>query len=211
MKPSYQSILEKIVPEVDFLSATGAGVRPGTILESLEKDIEIGYLPKYLKGLESMTNENFKTKKEPYQLSISSAGGKVSHGGALKFMDTFGLKYQRDETYQITFKFNEVSSVRFANDLSKIDLERALAELKKQDRKLFARIRGHFVVLRVLYAKSYEINIEVEKNGSFEASGSANGIEAEAEMRISKKDDMLLVSNNYKVPFGVIAYKIKGN
>jgi len=211
MRTSFESLMGEVIPEINFLTASGAGIKPGSVLESLEKDIVVGYLPDFIKDLPSMKNKSFETIREAYDLKIHDIDGSASSDGALKFMDLFGLKYDRGLNYRITFDIAEISSVKFAQNLEKINFEIALEEFKTHNRKLFKRFKGHILVLRVLYANRYEISVEVEKNGKYQVDANIESIQVDTNMNFKKKENTLIVSANNAVPFGVVGYKIKGN
>jgi len=211
MRSSFESLMGEVIPEINFLTASGAGIKPGSVMESLEKDIIIGYLPDFIEDLPSMKNKNFETIREAYDLKIHEIDGSASSDGALKFMDLFGLKYDQSLNYRITFDISEINSVKFAQNLEKINFEIALQEFKAKNRNIYKRFKGHILVLRVLYANKYEINIEVEKNGKYQADVNLENIEIESNMDFEKKENTLIISGNNTVPFGVVGYKIKGN
>lgn len=214
MKTTFESLLEEIIPEINFLTASGAGIKPGHMLESLEKDIVVGYLPDFIKDLPSMKNKSFELIEEAYDIKLEEVEGTVSHDAAIKVMDLLGLKANHNLTYRLGFELSEITSVKFAYNLDKINFEIALSELKKlnkDSRKIFKRLKGHILVLRVIYANKYEISVEVEKDGNYEADVNVKEVDVSANMNYEKIENTIIVSNNKDVPFGVVGYKIKGN
>jgi hypothetical protein len=213
-KSDFESLMEEIVPEINFLTASGAGVKPGSVLESLDKDIIVGFLPEFIKDVPSLKDKTFDTKEEAYDLKMRNTKGSVSRQAAIQFMNLVGLKYNNNLNYQIDFDIAEMTSVKFADDLEKINFEIALSEYKKQDRnskKIFKRFKNHILVLRVIYAKKYEVKVSIEKDGQFEADVDVKEVDVSGNAGFEKKDNTLIVSNNEEVPFGVIGFKIKGN
>jgi hypothetical protein len=75
MKTSFESLIEKLIPEINFLTAAGAGIKPGTLLESIEKDIVVGYLPDFIKDVPSMKDKNFENIEEAYDLKVNKIEG----------------------------------------------------------------------------------------------------------------------------------------
>jgi len=211
MRSTFESLMGEVIPEINFLTATGAGIKPGSVLESLEKDIVIGYLPDFIKDLPSMKGRSFETVREAYDLKVNEIDGFASSDGAFKLMDLFGLKYDRSLSYKINFDIAEISSVKFAQNLEKINFEIALQEFRETKRNIFKRFKGHILVLRVLYANKYEISVDIERNGKYEADLEFKNVEVNPSMKFEKKENTLIVSGNSDVPFGVVGYKIKGN
>lgn len=211
MKTTFESLLEEVIPEINFLTASGAGIRPGSVLESLEKDIVIGYLPNTLKDNGIMTDKDFTIIEEPYDLTIDEIEGFDSNDAAFKLMDHLGLKYNKDLVYRISFEFEEITSKIYKHNLHKINFEQALYKLKKKNRRMFRRYKGHILVFRVLHANKFKLEIKVERNGKFEADVDVNNVDVGGNMGFGKKENTLLVSNNKEAPFDVIGFKIKGN
>ena len=214
MKTSFESLLEETIPEINFLTASGAGIEPGHVLESLEKDIVAGYLPDYLRDVPVMKNKTFELEREPYDLRIDEIEGTTTKDAAVSVLKFLGLKYNNQLDYKIEFEIKEITSVKFAENLDKITFEIALSQLKKMNagsRSIFKRFKGHILVLRVLYATSYEISVSVNKGHGYEADIDMKNVEAGGNLTTQKNENTLLVSGNPEVPFGVIGYKIKGN
>jgi hypothetical protein len=211
MRSTFESLMGEVIPEINFLTASGAGIKPGSVLESLEKDIVIGYLPDFIKDLPSMKGKSFETIREAYDLKIHEIDGFASNQGAFQLMDLFGLKYDRNLNYKINFDIAEISSVKFAQNLEKINFEIALEEFRQTNRAVFKRFKGHILVLRVLYANKYEISVDIEKDGKYQADVDFKNVELNPSMKYEKKENTLIVSSNSEVPFGVVGYKIKGN
>ncbi|NJO90973.1 MAG: hypothetical protein HC831_19930 [Chloroflexia bacterium] len=211
MRSTFESLMGEVIPEINFLTASGAGIKPGTVLESLEKDIVIGYLPDFIKDLPSMKGRSFETIREAYDLKVHEIDGFASSEGAFQLMDLFGMKYDRTLNYKINFDIAEISSVKFAQNLEKINFEIALEEFRQTNRDVFRRFKGHILVLRVLYANKYEITVDIEKDGKYQADVDFKNVELNPSMKYEKKENTLIVSNNSDVPFGVVGYKIKGN
>jgi len=214
MKTTFESLIEDVIPEINFLTAAGAGIKPGNVLESLEKDIVVGYLIDHIKGTPSMKEKSFNLIKEDYDIRLKEIEGTASQDAALKVMDLLGLKYDRSLNYRIEFDITEMTSVKFAENLEKINFEIALNEFKRLDRnsrKIFKRYKGHILVLRVIYAKEFQIVVEVEKNGEYQADVELKKVDVSAGMSYEKKENTLIISNNSKVPFGVVGFKIKAN
>ena len=214
MKTSFESLLEEVIPEVNFLTASGSGLKPGDVLESLEKDIVAGYLPDYLKALPVMKDQSFQLTQQPYDLQLQEIDGSTSNEASITLMKFLGLKYNADYTYRIDFDIKEITSVKFAENLDKITFEIALNQLKKsgkENKRIFKRFKGHLLVLRVLYATKFEVSVEVDKGSGFEADVDVKNVSIDGNVTSSKKENTLIVSGNPEVPFGVIGYKIKGN
>ena len=214
MKTSFESLLENVIPEINFLTATGAGLKPGAVLESLEKDIVAGYLPDFLKDVPSMKDKTFELIREPYDVRLQEIDGSTSNDAAITLMKFLGLKYNSEYIYRIDFDIKEITSVKFAENLDKIAFEIALDQLKnlnKENRQIFKRFKGHILVLRVLYATEFQVSVEVDKGNGFVADIDVKNISIEGDVKTEKKENTLLISGNPKVPFGVIGYKIKGN
>jgi len=211
MKTSFESLIQKLIPEINFLTAAGAGVKPGTLLESMEKDIVVGHLPDFIKNVPLMKDKNFEIIEEAYDLKVNKIEGSESHDAALKLMDFLGLKFDKNLKYKIDFEIEEMTSTKFGQNLDKINFEIALGQLKKINKKLFKKIKGYFLVFRVLYANKYKVSIEVEKEGDFEADVDVKNVDVEANVNFEKENNTLLISKNSEVPFGVIGYIIKKN
>lgn len=208
MSNTFEKLLEKQLSELNFLTTSGADIKPGSVLESLEKDIVIGYLPKYLKET-SINEDSLKTEEIPYDIKLDKLSGITSAEGALDVMKMFGIKYNKNKTYKIDLEITGITAVRFANDIDKIDFEIALEEFAEQNRKIFRKFKNHFLVTKVVYADSFIITIETEKNGKFEADSTFNEVNFGGETKVEKKENAILVSNNKEIPFGVECYKIK--
>jgi hypothetical protein len=214
MKTSFESLLEDVIPEINFLTATGAGVKPGSVLESLEKDIIAGYLPDYLMSVPVMQDKSLELIEEPYDLRVDVIEGSTSHEAAIRAMKIFGLKFNKTLTYKIDFEIKGIKSIRFKDNLDKITFEIALNQLKKSEkdnRRIFKRFKGHILVLSVLYATEFKVSVEIDKGHGFEADVDVNNVSMDGNVSIRKKENTMLVSGNPDVPFGVIGYKIKGN
>lgn len=214
MKTSFESLLEKTIPEINFITTGGTDIVPGHLLESLEKDIVTGYLPDYLREMPVMKNKKFELEREPYDLRIDKIQGTTSRGASLNLMKFLGLKYDKKLDYKIDFKIKEITSVKFAENLDKITFEIALNQLKKANadsRNIFKRFKGHILVLRVLYATTYEISVSINKGYGYEADIDLKNVQVGGKFKVKKKENTLLVSSSPKFPFGVIGYKIKGN
>ncbi len=209
MSTSFETIMEKKIPEINFFSASGTSIRPGSVLESLDKDIEYGYLPKYIKDFHQFEEMKFDTIEEPYNLYTQEISGEVEFGAAAKFMKLVGLKFDGHKNYKIKFEITGITAKRFKEDIQALDLELALAELKKSNKKIFKKFKKHFLVMKALYADEYRVTVEVEKGGSFEADVNAQSVDVEGSAHFKKKENSLIVSQNSSVPFGVIGYKIK--
>lgn len=211
MKTAFESLIEKLIPEINFLTAAGAGIKPGTLLESIEKDIVVGYLPDFIKDVPSMKDKTFENIEEAYDLKVSEINGSESYKAAFKLMELLGLKFDKNLKYKIDFDIEEMTSIKFGQNLDKINFEIALGQLKKIDKKLFKKIKGYFLVFRVLYANKYKVKIEVEKDGNFEADVNVKNVDVEGNVNFKKENNTLLISKNSEVPFGVIGYIIKKN
>jgi len=214
MKTSFESLLEDTIPEINFLTAAGADLEPGHVLESLEKDIIAGYLPKFIKQVPIMQGQKFELISEPYDISVDEIEGTSTDDAAISVMKFLGLKYNRELKYKIDFDIKELTSVKFADNLDKITFEIALSQLKKtgkESKSIFKRFKGHILVLRVLYATKYEITVNIDKGSGFEADIDVKNVDVEGDLNIERKENTILVSGNPAVPFGVIGYKIKGN
>ena len=211
MKTTFESQIENVIPEINFLTVSSAGIKPGTLLESMEKDIVVGYLPDFIKIVPSMKDKNFETIEEAYDLKVNKIEGSESFDAAIKLMDFLGLKFDKTLKYKIDFEIEEMTSIKFGQNLDKINFEIALGQLRKMDRKLFKKIKGYFLVFRVLYANKYRVSIEVEKEGGFEADVDVKNVDVETNVNSKKENNTLLISKNSEVPFGVIGYMIKKN
>ena len=212
MKTSFESLLEKLIPEINFLTVASAGVRPGHVLESLDKDIIAGYLPEFIKDVPIMAGKDFETIEEPYSINLGKTEGTNSNEAALKVMKFLGLKFNRNINYKIDFNIKEIRSVRFKDNLDKITFELALDQLKKNgghDKLVFKKFKGHILVLRVLYATEFEVTVAVDKGNGFESDVNLENVEVEAGLNYIKKENTVLISQGANVPFGVIGYKIK--
>lgn len=209
MSTTFETIMEKKIPEINFFSASGSSIRPGTVLESLDKDIEYGYLPKYIKGFDEFKEMDFETVEEPYNIFLQDVSGEVEFGAAAKFMKLVGLKFDGHKNYKIKFEITGIIAKRFKENILAVDLEIALADLKKSNKKIFKKFKNHFLVMKVLYANEYKVTVEVEKGGSFEADVNVQSVDVEGSAHFKKKESSLIVSQNSSVPFGVIGYKIK--
>lgn len=208
MRNAFEKLLEKKIPELNILTAVGADVRPGSVLESLEKDNIIGYLPKYLGG--SVIDKNsLEVNEVPYDIHLDKLSGITSADGALDIMKSVGLKFDSKRSYKIDLEIKGISSLTFANDISKIDFEIAIHKFAKENKDVFKRFKNHFLVIRVLYANEFKISVETEKNGKFEAETSLKDIEFNGNANVKKEGNAILVSNNKEIPFGVVCYKIK--
>ena len=211
MKTAFESLIEKLIPEINFLTAAGAGIKPGTLLESIEKDIVVGYLPDFIKDVPSMKDKTFENIEEAYDLKVSEINGSESYEAAFKLMELLGLKFDKNLRYKIDFDIEEMTSIKFGQNLDKINFEIALGQLRKIDKKLFKKIKKYFLVFRVLYANKYKVTIEVEKDGNFEADVNVKNVDVEGNVSFKKENNTLLISKNSEVPFGVIGYIIKKN
>jgi hypothetical protein len=209
MATSFETIMEKKIPEINFLSASGANIRPGSVLESLDKDIEYGYLPKYIKDHDLFKDKKFEVIEEPYDILVKDISGELEFDAAANFMKIVGLKFDGRKKYKINFEINEIRAKRFKEDITPLDLELALNYLRKNNKKVFKKFKNHFLVIKVLYANKYSVTVEVKKGGSFEADVNVPSVNVEAGASFKKKENTLIVSQNSTVPFGVIGYKIK--
>ena len=201
--------MEKMIPEINFLTVSGTSIRPGSILESLDKDIEYGYLPTFLKYLPKFKDKSFEVVEEPYDIQMEEIKGEAEYGAAANFMKMIGLKFDAAKKYRLKFEITGITAIRFKEEIHPLDIEIALKDLRKLDRKAFKKIKGHFLVFKVLYADQYKVTVEVEKNGSFEADVNLETVEVEANADFKKKENSIIVSHNSSVPFGVVGYKIK--
>ncbi|TLX74143.1 hypothetical protein E9993_13675 [Labilibacter sediminis] len=211
MKTSFESLMESIVPEINFLTSAGSNIKPGTVLESQEKEIPIGYLPGDLQDNGIANNRAFETMFEDYDIREDEIDGMIKGSAALKFMKIVGLKYKSYQEYEIDFDITNIKAELFKENLLKIFFEQALNQLKKKNRRLFRRYRGHFLVTNVIYAESFEVEVKVKKNGEYLATVDINDIDVEVGASKEVNQNSLLVSNNNNVPIGVIGFKIKGN
>ncbi|MEM8565580.1 MAG: hypothetical protein AAGF85_03920 [Bacteroidota bacterium] len=214
MKTSFESLIEDAVPEINFLTASGSGLKPGHVLESLEKDIVAGYLPDYLKGTSVMKDKSLDLVNEPYDIRVDEIEGTLTRDAAISVMKFLGIKYNSKLKYKIDFDIKEITSTKFKENLDKITFEIALNEFKKENRdsrKIFKRFKGHILVLRVIYATEFEIKVDIDKGNGFEADVNLESVDINGSFNATKKENTLLVSANPDVPFGVIGYKIKGN
>ncbi len=208
MSNAFERLIEKSIPELNILTAAGADIKPGSVMESLEKDIIIGYLPKYLD--DSMIDKSaLQIEEFPYDIKLQKLSGLKSADGALDIMKMLGLKFDSTKAYKIDLEINGLTSFRFANDINIIDFEIALGKLAKKDKKLFKRFRNHFLVTRVVYAKEFKVTVEIEKAGKFEADLALENINVAGNTNFQKKENAILVSNNTEVPFGVVCFQIK--
>ncbi|NQU87100.1 MAG: hypothetical protein HQ541_15190 [Mariniphaga sp.] len=201
--------MEKQIPEINFLTASGGDIKPGSILESQNKDIVIGYLPKYFKNIPPFNEENLSVIEVPYNIQLDKISGITSANGALNIMNSLGLKYDSKLNYKIDLEINEITSFKFANDLGIIDFEQAIEKLAKTNKSLFKKIKNHYLVIRVIYAGSYKVTIDIEKNEKFEADNKLEGIDFKGSAEFKKEENSVLINNNKDVPFGVICFKIK--
>lgn len=208
MSNAFEQLIEKAIPELNILTAAGADIKPGSVMQSLEKDIVIGYLPKYLD--DTMIDKSaLQTEEFPYDIKLQKLSGLKSADGALEIMKLFGLKFNSSKSYKIDLEINGLTSFRFANDISIIDFGRALRKLEKKDKDLFKQFKNHFLVSRVVYAKEFKVSVEVEKAGKFEADTTLENIDITGNASFKKKENAILVSNNTEVPFGVVCFQIK--
>jgi hypothetical protein len=209
MKTTFETLLQDVIPEINFLTASGAGIKPGTLLESIDNDKEVGYLPNYIKDVPAMKNKNFTTIQEAYDLQVTQIKGSESYDAAIKLMDILGLNFDKNLKYKIDFEIEEMTSKKFGQDLDKISFEISLGQLRKTNKKLFKKIKGYYLVFRVLYANKYKVSVEVEKDGGFEADVNVKNVKVEGNVNFEKENNTLLISHNSEVPFGVIGYMIK--
>ncbi len=209
MSASFESIMEKKIPEINFLSASGTTIRPGSVLESLDKDLEYGYLPKYIQDHYLFKNKKFDTIEGPYDILLKDIRGEVEFGAAAKFMNLVGLKFNSNKNYKLNFEITDIRAIRFREDILPVDLELALNHLRKSNKSIFKKFKNRFLVTKVLYANQYKVTVEVEKGGSFEADVNVQSVDVEIGAKFKKKENSLIVSQNSSVPFGVIGYKIK--
>jgi hypothetical protein len=209
MSSSFETIMEKMIPEINFLSVSGTSIRPGSVLESLDKDIEYGYLPRYIKDIPEFQDKSFEVTEGPYDILLKEIKGEAEFGAAADFMKMIGLKFDVNKKYKLKFEISEITAKRFREDILPIDLELALNYLRRNNRHVFNKFKGHFLVFKVLYANQYKVTVEVEKNGRFEADINVPSVDVEADANFTKKENSIIVSHNSSVPFGVIGYKIK--
>lgn len=209
MSATFETIMEKNIPEINFFSASGTNVRPGSILESLDKDIEWGYLPSYMNDYPPFANKNFETIESPYNILLKNINGEVELEAAANFMKFIGLKFDARKKYKIEFFITGITSKGFKEDITPMDFELALNHLRKSNKNLYKKAQGHFLVFKVLYANEYKVNIEVEKEGHFEPEINVPSVQVEGNAKFKKTENSILVSHNSSVPFGVIGYKIK--
>lgn len=208
MKNAFESLLEKKLPELNILSVSGADIKPGSVLESLEKDIVIGYLPKYLTNTTIDINK-LEVEEVPYAINLEKLSGISSENGALNIMKTLGLTFNSSKNYSIDLEIKGITSYRFANEINKIDFEIALDEFAKQNKKIYKKFKNHFFVTRVVFADEFKITVHVEKNGEFKADLKLNEINFDGNATVKKEENAILVSNNKEVPFAVVCFKIK--
>lgn len=210
MSNAFEQLIEKAIPELNILTAAGADIKPGSVMESLEKDIVIAYLPKYLD--DTMIDKSaLQIEEFPYDIKLQKLTGLKSADGALNIMKLFGLKFNSSKSYKIDLEINGLTSFRFANDMNVIDFEIALKKFAKKDKDTFKRFKNHFLVTRVVYAKEFKVSVEVEKAGKFEADTTLENIDFTGNTSFKKKENAILVSNNTEVPFGVVCFQIKNN
>lgn len=208
MRNAFEKLIEKKLPELNVLTVSGADIKPGSILESLEKDLVIGYLPKYLDN-SVIDKDLLEITEVQYNIQLEKLNGLTSADGAIDVMKTVGLKFDSKKSYKIDLEINDVTSFRFANDINKIDFEIAIEKFAKKNRKIYKKFKNHFLVTRVIYANEFKVIVEVEKNGKFEAESSLDEINFKGNANVEKKENAILVSNNKEIPFGVVCYKIK--
>ncbi|NPA36875.1 MAG: hypothetical protein GXO47_08500 [Chlorobi bacterium] len=209
MNPSFESIMEKMIPEINFLTVSGTSIRPGSVLESLEKDIEYGYLPTYLKQVPGFRDKNFDTVEGPYDIQMENIKGEAEYGAAATFMKMIGLKFDVNKKYKLKFEITDIIAKRFKEDIYPMDIEIALKYLRKHNRQAYRKLKGHFLVFKVLYANQYKVTVEIEKSGRFEADVNVKSVDVEADANYKKEENSIIVSHNSSVPFGVIGYQIK--
>jgi hypothetical protein len=151
MKTSFETLLEGVIPEINFLTVGGKGIKPGHVLESLEKDIVAGYLPEYLKSVPVMKDKNLDLMREPYDIRLDEIEGSTSSDSAISVMNFLGLKYQKNLSYKIDFDIKEITSVKFSENLDKIFFEIALSQLKKTDKESKSIFAYHDVYLGLCF------------------------------------------------------------
>ena len=157
-------------------------------------------------------DETFETKTVAYDLMLNRISAGERGAAAIRVLRNLGINIKRKRNYVIEFNITEVKAKKFKNNLGKIDFELALAALKDRDRDLFKRLKNHILVFEVLYASKYELSLDMISTSSAEADVDIrNDIEVEGSIEYDKSENTFLISNNEKVPFGVIGYKIKGN
>ncbi len=124
-------------------------------------------------------------------------------------MSYLGLEYDSKKSYKIDLEISGITSIKFANDINKIEFELAIEQLAKKNRAVYKKFKNHFLITRVIYAESFKITVDIEKEGQFEADNKLEGIDFKGLGEVVKKENAIIVSKNKNMPFGVHSFKIK--
>ncbi|MGB3612330.1 MAG: hypothetical protein WBA10_00960 [Elainellaceae cyanobacterium] len=202
-----ERMLGEILPEINFLKISSPKFKPGAILESSESDRWVDTIEAILES--QFEKADFEKKTLPAALNLREAKGLFSGDAAVNILGILGLDLKRQSQVNLEIEISQVKVSEFKSERMGITrLEREFRRLRENDEATFRILRGRFFVFSSYYASQFKLRFNSTTEGEA-------GIDLETDLKkvdlgidLSLENNIVLVSSNESIPFGVSGYKI---
>ena len=210
MSTNFEKMLQKVVPEANFLTISDTKFVPGAILQSETDDIWTDHIKTIL--VPPFKKEDFDTEVVPGAFQLKESAGSFSGSAALSLLNVIGISIATEKEFQVKIDVDEVQVRRYKNEeVGYVKLESAFQDLRDNKEHIYKMLKRRFLVTASLYASKFRL--EFNSGVGLDGDVSFNNETAAAKVgaKIQKTASGLLVSNNIVTPFAVIGYKITGS
>ncbi len=210
MARSFESILEDIIPEANFITISDTRLVPGAILKSQEDDTWTDNIKTVLVP-EFFQEDDFQTKLFPANFNLAQATGKFSGSAALSLLRILNLKVGGGREFELEIKVEEVKARHYESEkMGFLAFEKALRSFKEKDKNTFKLLKRRFLVFTSYYASQFRLEFTSGSNLEAEVGFDNESIAVNVGAEMKKESNGVLVSNNNAVPFAVSGYRISG-
>ena len=210
MARSFESILEDIIPEANFITISDTRLVPGAILKSQEDDTWTDNIKTVLVP-EFFQEDDFQTKLFPANFNLAQATGKFSGSAALSLLSILNLKVGGGREFELEIKVEEVKARHYESEkMGFLAFEKALRSFKEKDKNTFKLLKRRFLVFTSYYASQFRLEFTSGSNLEAEVGFDNESIAVNVGAEMKKESNGVLVSNNNAVPFAVSGYRISG-
>lgn len=210
MKTDFEDFFEKEFPEFNLLTLSDERYEPGVLLDNLEKDIITNPKSAVEDAFKdtSLGGQDWSTQEVDTTVFIGQETFTGKNAAAVKILSLVGLKFNSNKKFTLDLKLENTRAEVF-NSLGRIQFNKALAELKRDNRDTWKQILREFIVFESHYAESFSVDFQFEAGTDIEAE-LEDLVNANGSFNIDKSGSTLIVKNNIgKTPFAVVGFFIK--
>ncbi|MGF1513172.1 MAG: hypothetical protein ACFB5Z_05690 [Elainellaceae cyanobacterium] len=205
MVQDIEKMLGEILPEINFLRISNSKIIPGSLLESPEIDQWIGNIQDILSRY--FNEEEFETEVIPAALNLQKAQRSFSGDAATNILGLFGFSLKRQSQFSLNIDIAQVKVRQFkSSKIGVIQLENVFRKLKDDDEAMFRSLRRRFLVFSSFYASQLRLEFSALSGGRVDLQTNLEKVNTEIDFSVQK--DVLFVSKNDAIPFGVFGYRI---